>query len=521
MLSAQGRSLSAYRPPYADSSWDEVSRHKCLIYNGEPSEQLPVVIPFLLDGLKNNWRCLYVGSPDVAQIVEQALVAHGVNTLREAGRGALVISSDRSHLITGAFDPKLMVDWLSKSVDDAVNAGFEGLCATGDMRWELGEDENFEHLLEYEARLEQLFRAKPLRGICQYHRNIVPPHAIRNALVTHRSAYLGAALKPDNFYYIPPDLLLETHSGGVKVGEWMCEQIIRVLNAESARDKAMTALKESEAQQKRLAEKLAEMNRDLERRVQERTSQLQQTNRELEAFSYSVSHDLRSPLHHINGFATLLAEDCDATLDDKDREYLGRIQAGTKQMAGLIEDLLRLAKLSQTELRVGKVQLSVIAGNVVSALRFHDPQRHVEVKIEQNIEVQGDPGLLRAAIENLLSNAWKYTAKVENPVIEFGAISGPSCTTYFVRDNGAGFDMKYADRLFAPFQRMHRDEEFAGHGIGLATVQKIIHRHGGRVWAEATAGHGATFYFTLASSIEDHAMRHAATEASSTKSAHP
>src|SRR5262249_39464328 len=154
-------------------------------------------------------------------------------------------------------------------------------------------------------------------------------------------------------------------------------------------------------------------------------AQLEQANRELEAFSYSVSHDLRGPLQHINGFATLLAEDYEADLDDKGIGYLRRIRNGTQEMAELIDDLLRLAKLARTELKVGNVRLSLIAQNVVSALRFNDPERRVEVKIEQNIEVQGDPGLLRAAVENLLSNAWKYTAKAERPVIEFGAITEP------------------------------------------------------------------------------------------------
>jgi signal transduction histidine kinase len=520
MLSAHGLSVGAYRPPSALSSSDEVSRHKCLIYDGQPSAQLPVVIPFLLDGLRNNWRCLYVGSPEATQMVDQALAGSGVNTTREVKRGALVISSDRSHLSAGTFDPRRMVEWLSQSIDDAVKAGFEGLCATGDMRWELGDDGNFEYLLEYEARLERLFQTKPLRGICQYHRDIVPARAVRNALITHRSAYLGAQLKPDNFFYIPPELTLETHSGGTKVGEWMCQQIIRVQDAESARDKAMTALKESEAQQRRLAEQLAEMNRDLEQRVQERTSQLQQANRELEAFSYSVSHDLRSPLQSINGFATLLAEDFETGLDDKGRDYLRRIQNGTKDMAELINDLLRLAKVAQTELKVGKVQLSTIVQNVVSALRFTDRERRAEVKIEPNIDVEGDSGLLRAAIENLLSNAWKYTAKTEHPVIEFGAVPDPRGRIYFVRDNGAGFEMKYADKLFAPFQRMHRDDEFAGHGIGLATVQKIIHRHGGKIWAKAEAGKGATFYFSLACSSDAQGLPQTHARASVAQKAH-
>jgi len=496
MLSSHGLSPASYPEPAVHT--EDISHHKCLIYEGDPSEQLPVVIPFLLEGLRNNWRCLYVGSPDSSRMVEQALTDRGVNTSRESARGALIFSSERTHLDAGSFIPRQMVDWLSGAVDDAVHSGFEGLYATGDMKWELGADGNFEHLLEYEARLEQLFQNKPVRGICQYHRNVLPPRAVQNALITHRSATLGSTLKRDNFFYIPPNLLLETESGASPaVGEWMCQQIVRVLEAESARDQALHALKESEAQQRHLAQQLAEMNRDLEQRVQERTSQLEQANRELEAFSYSVSHDLRSPLQHINGFASLLAESYDAELDAKARDYLMRIQVGTKQMAGLIEDLLRLAKIAQAELSIGKVQLSTIAQNVASTFRFIDPARKVEVRIEPNLDVQGDLGLLRVAMENLLSNAWKYTSGVKHAVIEFGAISGPGGKTYFVRDNGAGFDMKNADKLFAPFQRMHREEEFSGHGIGLATVYRIVHRHRGRIWAEAEPGRGATFYFEL------------------------
>ena len=274
MLSLQNVTANGDSSSSAFAPAEEVSRHKCLIYDGDPSEQLPVVIPFLLDGLRSNWRCLYLGSPQSVRMAEKALVANGVNTIKETNRGALILSTDNSYLNSGSFEPKKMVDWLSQSVEDAVGAGFNGLCATGDMKWELGDDANFDHLAEYEARLEKLFQSKPLRGICQYHRDIVPPQAIRNALATHRSTYVGTDLQTDNFFYIPPELILDTGSGSSEVGKWMCQQIVRVLNAERARDKAMTALRDSESQQRRLAEQLAEVNRDLESRVQERTSQL-------------------------------------------------------------------------------------------------------------------------------------------------------------------------------------------------------------------------------------------------------
>jgi signal transduction histidine kinase len=495
MPSSQGVSVAASSPVSVPVS--EASRHKCLIYDGHASEQLPVVVPFLLESLQNNWRCLYVGSPEDVHMVEHAFQTHGVNLLRETKRGALVLSSDRSHLKAGTFDPRAMVQFLAQAVDDAVKAGFVGLCATGDMRWELGDDKNLDRLMEYEALLEQLFREKSLRGICQYRRDILPARTVQHALATHRSAYVGQHLKEDNFFYIPPEMVLEADSGVEKVGEWMCQQIVRVLDAESSRDKALHALKDSEAQQRALATELAEANRHLEKRVEERTLQLQQANRELEAFSYSVSHDLRSPLQRISGFVSILAEDYEKGLDDAGRDCLARIQAGTRQMGELITDLLRLANLSQTKLKAGPVQLSTIAQSVVKTLQANDPEREIEVRIEDNIATVGDSGLLWVVMENLLSNSWKYTSKVARPLIEFGTISEPDGNTYFVRDNGAGFDMKYADKLFTPFQRLHGPSEFAGHGIGLATVERIVNRHGGRIWAKAEPGRGATFYFTL------------------------
>jgi len=192
----------------------EVSRHKCLIYEGHPSAQLPVVIPFLVDGLRENWRCLYLGSPDMARIVNRALAERGVDTVLETRRGALLISCSRDGLGNGSFNPGALVQHLCTLIDGAVHDGFQGLCASGDMKWELGADGNFDLLLEYEARLEQVFHEKPLRGVCQYHRDVLPARAIRQALLTHRSLYIGSALNRDNLYYVPPELLLDAREGG-------------------------------------------------------------------------------------------------------------------------------------------------------------------------------------------------------------------------------------------------------------------------------------------------------------------
>lgn len=477
----------------------EVSRHKCLIYDGHPSEQLPVIVPLLMNGLRENRRCLYLGDPEMVKMVDSALAAKGVDIARETRRGALVFSSDRNHLRNG-FDPYSMVGMLTDLIDDAVRDGFQGLCATGDMMWELGTEKNFDLLLEYEALLEQVFREKPLSGVCQYHRKTVPGHAIRDALLAHRSVYIGNELNNDNLFYIPPELLLENSALHDRHGEWMCQQIIRILNAERKRDLALAALSKSEAQQRRLAEELAVMNQGLEQRVRERTTELEAVNKELEAFSYSVSHDLRAPLRHISSYSQILDEDFSAVLGQEGRELLARVLKGCGHMNKLIEGLLTLARFAKQEMSREPVDLGALAQASVEDLQRGDPNRRVEFVIHKGLRTVGDPRLLRAVIDNLLGNAWKFTAKREAARIEVGmAGKEDGRSTFFVADNGAGFDMQYAQKLFGVFQRLHVRGEFPGTGVGLATVQRIITRHGGRIWAKASPGEGATFFFTLAS----------------------
>jgi len=237
---------------------------------------------------------------------------------------------------------------------------------------------------------------------------------------------------------------------------------------------------------------------ELEQRVQQRTAQLEEANHELEAFSYSVSHDLRGALQPISGLAGLLAIQCEAKLDARAKESLDRIQAETRRMAGLIDDLLRLAQFGRVELKSETVNLSQIAREVAARLRSSGPVRQVDFLFEDNLVTEGDPGLLQVVLENLISNAWKYTSRKEQARIAFGInAERDGSKAYFVRDNGAGFDMAAADKLFVPFQRLHHPADFAGHGVGLATVRRIINRHGGRIWCEAMPEQGATFYFSL------------------------
>jgi signal transduction histidine kinase len=251
---------------------------------------------------------------------------------------------------------------------------------------------------------------------------------------------------------------------------------------------------------RREREEIARLNAGLEERVRQRTEQLEAANAELEAFSYSIAHDLRSPLTSIDGFSRALEELCGAALGDQGLHYLSRIRAGVLQMSELTEAMLSLAHLSRVHLRWERVDLAQASRSVFAQLCENEPQRQATLDAPDHAYAHGDPRLLAQVVTNLVGNAWKFSARKRATRISFGCSPGDGGeTVFFVADRGAGFDMTHASRLFGAFQRLHAPSEFDGTGIGLALVQKIVARHGGRIWAQAAPGKGATFYFTLAS----------------------
>lgn len=456
----------------------ENPRHTCLLYEGEPSEPIAVVAPLIEDALRQGYRCLYLADPATLTRAAGALEARGVEVSALAARGALVLSAERPHLDAGGFRPEAMVDSLEGLIDRALADGFEGLFATGDVAWELGEGADLGSLLDYETRLETLFHRKPLRGICQYRRGALPPRALHDALRAHPRLMVNGSSGAANLLFMPAELQdARLDAAQDARGEWVWRQVKRAAELERERDRAL--------------EELRRAKEELERRVAERTE-------ELRSFTYAAAHDLRAPLRSIDGFAAIIERRHAAALPPEARELFDHMRAGARKLSDLLDGLLALSRLSTAEVRKDDVDLSGLARASLERLRAAQPERRVTADIQPGLAARGDSRLLASALDNLLGNAWKFTAGREDARIEVGAEESAGERRFFVRDNGAGFDAAgQAERLFQPFQRFHSAREFPGSGLGLAIVRRVIERHGGSVRLESAPGRGAAVSFTL------------------------
>ena len=305
--------------------------------------------------------------------------------------------------------------------------------------------------------------------------------------------YIGKAIR----------ILLQAEPGGEKVERYV-DFVYQPLTEPDGSITGIFAHAVDVTEHRRALEELAKAHDEMERRVEERTadlksvnSELMQLNKELESFTYSVSHDLRAPLRGIDGFTQVLLEDYHDDLDTTAQDYLERVRAGASRIGGIIDSLLDLSRLNRSEVKRVPLDLSRKARETIERLRLEEPDRDVDVRIQPELKASGDSEMMRLVLDNLLGNAWKFTRRTSDARIEFGAEEVDGELRYFVRDNGAGFEQQFEEKLFQPFQRLHAEAQFEGTGIGLATVQRVIQRHGGSLWAEGRPGEGAVFYFTL------------------------
>ena len=441
--------------------------HLCLIYETQ-EEQFAAAIPFMRIGLERGQKCIYIADDNSVSTVLKAMRAHGIGADSAIQSGALSLATKQeAYLKQGYFDPDWMIGFVRETTEAALAAGFSALRVTGEMTWALGGDPGAERLMEYESKLNYFLSQHPCLAICQYNRRRFSPEVILDVVRTHPLVVCGGMVCR-NFYYVPPDEFLTPNHPRREV------------------ERLLTNIRERE----QVENELRRARDELEARVRERTA-------DLELFTYSISHDLRAPVRQILGFAKLLGDQAGAHLEPQSRQHLQFVHEASKRMERMVDGLLKLSQTGRRDLSKRVVELRPLVEGVLADLKPDLEGREIELEIGELPAAECDPDLIRQVFANLLSNAVKFTRPRQRAIIRVGQMTLDGGPVIFVRDNGVGFDVKHAGKLFGVFQRLHGRDDFEGTGIGLATVQRIIQKHGGRVWAESQPDQGATFYFTV------------------------
>ena len=434
--------------------------------------------------------------PESIEAVEEALARQGrwVGELRHTRKdGGVIVVSSRQALARGADEQPIAIIELNSDITEQKRTEAELAYMSGLL--ERTQVISMTGGWEYDLATRKLTRTGEVYRILGDERT--GPLELDDAFAGYgpeSAPIIGAAFQRLVAEGVPYDLELAVFRGD---GERIWVRVIGQPVLEDGRVVRVGGIVADVTDRRRAEEKIRTLNAELEQRVAARTAQLERANRELETFAYSVSHDLRAPLRAVNAFSQLLREECGETLGEEGRHYLDRVHTGAVRMGELIDAVLKLSRLSRRPMMRVQVDLSGLASEIVAELQTADPDRQVEIEIQDGLLAEADLALARSVLQNLLANAYKYTTHTPHPRVHIGAVENNGVPAYYVADNGAGFDMAHAKQLFLPFHRLHQDSEFPGEGIGLATIVRAVHRHGGVVWAYGAVNQGATFYFSL------------------------